>query len=152
MFLLNCSCQYLWWELFCGVCGVGLLIYFGCPCSSASNAKYFQTVLSLFSSYQLQWRRLRGTCHLQTTINSLTNGIKESRDCSIKLVKFHMVKVRSGHLIGLLSLSQYTYPSIHKINLLSNSAMVGGDMPHSVSYCGTFFWLAKQATNKLASS
>ncbi len=38
-----------------------------------------------------------------------------------------------------------------RIDLLSNSAMVGGDIPGSAGCCQTFIQLAKQATNKLAS-
>ncbi len=37
-------------------------------------------------------------------------------------------------------------------NLLSDSATVGGDIPHSAGCYLTFFWLAKQATSKLAKS
>ncbi len=53
-----------------------------------------------------------------------------------------MVKAPLGHLIGLLSSS----------HLLSNSATVGGVRPRSAGWYWTFFLLAKQATNKLASS
>ncbi len=39
-----------------------------------------------------------------------------------------------------------------RMDLLSDSAAVGGEMPRSAGYFWTFFRLAKEATNKLASS
>ncbi len=53
------------------------------------------------------------------------------------------VVARFGNLTGLLSLSI-------QIHLLSNFTTVGGDIPCLAGCYLTFFWLAKQATNKLA--
>ncbi len=55
-----------------------------------------------------------------------------------------------GYLIGLMSLVQYT-SNRGSMDLLSDSATVGGDMARSASCYWTILWLAKQATNKLAS-
>ncbi len=57
------------------------------------------------------------------------------------------VKAQLGHITGLLSLSQCTSAEAESI-----SATVGGHMPRSPGCNWTFFRLAKQATNKLASS
>ncbi len=68
-------------------------------------------------------------------------------------VRLHMnlslaaVKAWLGQLIGLLSLSQYTSAEGESIYCQTSPAM-----PRSAGCYWTFFWLAKQATNKLASS
>ncbi len=69
--------------------------------------------------------------------------------CTVKSVKA-TVKVWLGHLFGQLSSSQDTSTEGESI-FFPYSAAVGDDMLRSASRFRTFFQLAKQATNKLAS-
>ncbi len=67
--------------------------------------------------------------------------------CTVKLSYGHS-SIRSFNWTTVLV---PVYKHRGRINLLSNSAMVGGDVSHSAGCYWIFFRLAQQATNKLAS-
>ncbi len=82
------------------------------------------------------------------------SNISQCTSTVLHLVRLHAqvspatVVARLGHLIGLVV---PVYKRWGRIDLFSNSATAGGDMPRSAGCCWSFFRLAKQNTNKLAS-
>ncbi len=86
----------------------------------------------------MQYRLSPSCCFTANANASASQSVRLHAELSLTVVK-----ARLGHLIGLLSLSQYTSTK-HQgtIDLLSDSVTEGDNMPHLAGRYLTFLWKA----------